>query len=161
MRRRYGIKEIREQLQQLVETRRNALSDLRCRQARQHVDFVQSLDQVLDKVRGDIQETLNVSGPGHSLTPDTAAEIFKVTAGKLERSRLQIAYSKTCLYISNYLGGHGVAGLPAQQQSASRSLNTVMVAVMGVSVKYREDLRQIFCEPSGRERLHQRVCLLL
>jgi hypothetical protein len=28
-----------------------------------------------------------------------------------------------------------------------------MVAVMGVSVKYRDDLRRIFCERAGRERL--------
>ena len=30
-----------------------------------------------------------------------------------------------------------------------------MVAVMGVSVKYRDDLRRIFCDPEGRARLAQ------
>ena len=30
-----------------------------------------------------------------------------------------------------------------------------MVAVMGVSFKYRNDLRQIFCEAAGRDRLKQ------
>lgn len=30
-----------------------------------------------------------------------------------------------------------------------------MVAVMGVSVKYRADLRRLFGDPAGRERLHK------
>jgi hypothetical protein len=33
-----------------------------------------------------------------------------------------------------------------------------MVAVMGVYVKYRKDLQQIFCEDAGRERLQSEFC---
>ena len=55
--------------------------------------------------------------------------------------------------INAHLVKHGVVGLPKAQQTSVTSLDTVMVAVMGVSVKYRKDLRQIFCEPQGRARL--------
>lgn len=79
--------------------------------------------------------------------------MFKLTAGKLERSRIQIAYSRAGIAINAHLIQHGVVGLPLVQQTSARSLDTVMVAVMGVAVKYRSDLRRIFCEPAGRERL--------
>ena len=96
---------------------------------------------------------LDVPGPDHSLTPDSFANHFKITPGKLERSRLQVAYSKACIAINAILIKHGVSELPVVQQTAVRSLDNVMVAVMGVSVKYRKDLKQIFCEPAGRDRL--------
>ncbi|MNH38995.1 hypothetical protein D3C79_1001070 [compost metagenome] len=37
----------------------------------------------------------------------------------------------------------------------ARSLNSVMVAVLGVSVKYREDLRRMFYDDAGREDLQR------
>jgi hypothetical protein len=48
---------------------------------------------------------------------------------------------------------YGVTGLPTEQQTQVRSINTVMIAVLGVSVKSRQDLRKIFDEQSGRDRL--------
>ena len=76
-----------------------------------------------------------------------------MTAGKLERNRLQVGYSKACIHLHSVLIQHGASELPPAQQTSVRSLDTVMVAVMGVYVKYRKDLQRIFCEDAGRERL--------
>jgi hypothetical protein len=129
------------------------LQALQATRARQRQAFDAGLAAVLDKVRDDLQPVLQVSGADPALVPDSFANMFKPTAGKLERSRIQIAYSHACIAINAHLVRHGVVGLPAAQQTSVRSLDTVMVAVMGVSVKYRDDLRRIFCERAGRERL--------
>ena len=138
---------------QLQATRLAHAAALRQLQASQRQRFETDLLSVLDKVEIDIEVLLDVPGPDHSLTPDSFANHFKITPGKLERSRLQVAYSKACIAINAILIKHGVSELPVVQQTAVRSLDNVMVAVMGVSVKYRKDLKQIFCEPAGRDRL--------
>jgi hypothetical protein len=135
---------------------RSALLDgLRARRSEQRERFDGDLAAVLEKVAIDIQAVLDVPGPDHSLTPDSFADQFKVTPGKLERNRLQVAYSRACIEINAILIRHGVTELPLVQQTAVRSLDNVMVAVLGVHVKYRKDLHRIFCEAAGRERLHR------
>jgi len=145
--------EIRLELDRLCLTRHVRLVDLCHRQAQQRQRFDSDLREVLDKVRLNIQGLLDAPGPDHSRTPDSLANQFKVTAGKLERNRLQMAYSKACITINAVLIQHGVSELPLAQQTSLRSLDHVMVAVMGVYVKYRKDLKAIFCESAGRERI--------
>jgi len=53
------------------------------------------------------------------------------------------------------LVAQGVIGLPEAQQTGVRAMDSVMVAVMGVSVKFRDDLRRIFCSDAGREKLQR------
>ncbi|MBF5006745.1 50S ribosome-binding GTPase [Diaphorobacter sp. NR2-3-3-1] len=139
-------------LQTAEESRMQALGDLQQCQLRA---FDEGLATVLDKVRNDLQPVLEVSGTDPALVPDSFENMFKLTAGKRERAHIQIAYSRACIAINAHLVRHGVVGLPMEQQTSVRSLDTVMVAVMGVSVKYRDDLRRIFCEPEGRARLQQ------
>ncbi|GAA5232213.1 GTPase [Verticiella sediminum] len=129
------------------------LGALRREQATQRLAFDAGLNAVLDKVGGDMRAYLETPSEGQALVPDGAGDAYRITAGKVERSRNQIAYSRACIEIDAFLAGHGVIGLPADRHTPARSLNTVMVAVMGVSVKHREHLRRIFCEPAGRERL--------
>lgn len=145
--------ETRAELAQLLAMRNASLGSLREQQSRQRQSFDRDLLAVLDKVRVDIQALLDAPGPDHSRTPDSFANQFKVTAGKLDRNRLQVGYSKACITINGVLIQHGVSELPLAQQTSVRSLDNVMVAVMGVYVKYRKDLQQIFCEDAGRERL--------
>src|SRR3546814_1412354 len=76
--------------------------------------------------------------------------MFKASAGKRERARLQIAYSRACIEIGGVLIKHGLSSLPKSQHVEAQSLNSLVVAVMGVSVKYREDLRKMFGEEAGR-----------
>ena len=52
-------------------------------------------------------------------------------------------------------GASGRLVSPSSLVRGGASGGRVMVAVMGVSVKYRDDLRQIFCDPTGRDRLKQ------
>jgi hypothetical protein len=147
--------ETREELAQLLIAQEKLLDDLRQTQRQQRVDFDHGLKSVIDKVSGDIDAMLNALGTDHSSVPDTAKDAYAITAGKLERAHIQIAYSRACIAIDSFLAGHGVIGLPSEQETVARALNSVMVAVMGVSVKFRKDLRRIFCTEAGRERMQR------
>jgi predicted GTPase len=145
--------EIQEELRRLHAMHSQRLQELNDLHQRQRRDFEQGLATVLDKVCIDLQPVLEVRGIDHSLVPDTATFEFKISAGKQDRARIQIAYSRACIAIRGHLVKHGVLELPVAQQTSVRSLDTVMVAVMGVSVKYRDDLRRLFFEDAGRVNL--------
>lgn len=144
---------LHEELQQLRMTQEEALDRLCTTQQQQRVAFDRGLAAVIAKVSGDIDAMLNALGTDFAIRPDTAKDVYASTAGKRERAVIQIAYSRACIEIDGYLAGHGVAELPSQQHTAASSLNSVMIAVMGVSVKFRKDLRKMFCEAAGRERM--------
>ena len=148
--------EVREELRQLLAAVKAQHESLISTQRRQRQDFDQGLAAVLAQVCCDLQPVLQVSGTDYALVPDSFENMFRLTAGKRERARIQIAYSHACIAISGHLVRHGVVGLPIAQQTSVRSLNTVMVAVMGVSVKYRDELRRIFCEQAGQDSLQDK-----
>jgi hypothetical protein len=142
----------------LVELRaqqESALAALVQTHRQQRHEFDIGLVSVIEKVSRDIDAMLNSLGIDHAILPDTAQDAYRITAGKLERAHIQIAYSKACIELDGFLAGHGVISLPTEQQTSASSLNSVMIAVMGVSVKFRKDLRRIFCEPSGLSRLQR------
>jgi hypothetical protein len=147
--------ETREELAQLLIAQEKLLGDLRETRRQQRVDFDHGLKSVIDKVSGDIDAMLNALGADHASMPDTANDAYAITAGKLERAHIQIAYSRACIAIDSFLAGHGVIGLPSEQETVARALNSVMVAVMGVSVKFRKDLRRMFCTDAGREQMQR------
>ena len=144
-----------EELQTQLQACKTKLSESLAQQRQQRKDFEQGLAAVFDKIAIDLQPVLEVSGTDESLVPDSFENMFKLTAGKRERAQIQIAYSRACIAINAHLVKHGVTALPQAQQTSVRSLDTVMVAVMGVSVKYRDDLRRMFCEPDGLAHLQQ------
>jgi hypothetical protein len=127
-----------------------ALLDL---QQAQRLAFDTGLHAVIVKVGAAIGAMLDTLGFDHAAVADTAKDAYAVTAGKQERATIQIAYSRACIEIDSYLAGQGVVDLPMQQQTIARVMNTVMIAVMGVSVKFRKDLRRMFCTEDGRARL--------
>lgn len=133
----------------------NALTECQAKQRQQSKAFKEDLAAVLLKVSEGLQEILIVSGPDRALEPDSFATMFKASAGKRERARLQIAYSRACIEIGGVLIKHGLTSLPKAQHVEAQSLNSLVVAVMGVSVKYREDLRKMFAEEAGRARLQR------
>ena len=147
--------EMRAELQGLHAEAMQRVQQLQALQQKQGQDFESGLLAVLRKVEQDLQPVLDVKGADDALVPDSFENMFKLTAGKRERAHIQIAYSRACIAINAHLVKHGVVELPAEQQTSVGSLDTVMVAVMGVSVKYRDDLRRIFCEAAGRARLVQ------
>jgi GTP-binding protein EngB required for normal cell division len=148
--------DMRQELETLQREREQVLLGLRDTQVRQAEAFSAGLSDVLDKASGEIQELLDLPGPDHALRPDTHEERFQVTAGKLERARQQLALTKVNRRIGGYLVGHGVDELPPSPGCVASSMNTVMVAVLGISVKYLEDMRRIYCAPSGRAHLQER-----
>ncbi|WP_284077594.1 GTPase [Herbaspirillum aquaticum] len=147
--------EIARQVEQQQTALESALLALRQRQQQQRQDFEQGLQAVLEKVHEDLLPVVEFQGDDPALVPDTAADEFKLTAGKRERARIHVAYSRACIAIRAHLIQHGVEGLPASQQTSVASLDTVMVAVLGISIKYRADLRRRFCEPAGQAQLKQ------
>ncbi len=150
------LHEIRSELQARRFAADTALNQLRQQQQTERLAFEIDLKAILSKVQDDLSElVMNFEGPDPALEPDSFANAFKITPGKLERNRLQVAYSRACIAVNAVLTQHGVVGLPVTQRVASVSLNTVIVAVLGVSVKYRADLRRLFCEPAGHSFLQQ------
>lgn len=147
--------EIREELEQLHARQQQTLESLRRNQVQQRQSFDDGLDAVLHKVGRDIKEVVDAPVADHAVVADTAQDKYNITQAKLERARIQIAYSRACIQIDSFLTGYGVVGLPKEQQVAAGSLNTVMVAVMGVSVKFRSDLRSWFCEAPGHARMQR------
>ena len=145
--------EIREELAVLLAAREKEFEALRDTQRQQRLSFDRGLAKVIEKVSGDIETMLNALGTDHASVPDTAKDAYGITAGKLERAHIQIAYSRACIELDGFLAGQGVIGLPSEQETVARALNTVMIAVMGVSVKFRKDLRRMFCTTAGRERM--------
>ncbi|WP_413459457.1 GTPase [Herbaspirillum huttiense] len=147
--------EIGQQVRQQQDALESGLQTLRQRQQQQRQDFEQGLQAVLEKVHQDLLPVVEFQGDDPALVPDTAADEFKLTAGKRERARIHVAYSRACIAIRAHLIQHGVEGLPASQQTSVASLDTVMVAVLGISIKYRAELRRRFCEPAGQAQLKE------
>ncbi|NIE63576.1 GTPase [Burkholderia sp. Ax-1719] len=131
------------------------LDTLRTKQQQQREEFDRGLRAVIDKSGADIDAMLNALGTDHAIVPDTAKDIYASTAGKRERAHIQIAYSRACIAIDGFLTGRGVMELPSEQRTAASSINSVMIAVLGISVKFRKDLRAMFCDVQGRERMQR------
>ena len=147
------LNEIKTQLIQLQHSTQYTIQQLSAQQQQQRQAFEQGLEAVLSKVREDLQPILVVSDKDDSLEPDSFANMYKVTAGKRDRNRIQVAYSRACIDINSHLIRHGVLELPETQKSHVRSLDTIIVAVLGVSVKLRKDLQRIFFEEAGLNHL--------
>jgi len=145
--------EMRAELETVRRAEAETLSSLRQQQAAQRHVFDDGLETLLAAIGRDMEVVVALAGPDLALVADTGRERYATTAAKLERAHIQVAYSRACIHLDGFLAGHGVSGLPREQQTAAGSLNTVMVAVMGVSVKFRADLHRMFCEAPGRARL--------
>ncbi|MGP9706039.1 GTPase, partial [Psychrobacter sp. AOP31-E1-50] len=124
----------------------------------QRYDFEQDLFKVLNKVQDDLRPIMQVVGKDASLEVDSFATKYQLTAGKKERNRIQVAYSRACIDINSHLIRYGVVGLPESQKTNVRSIDTVLVAVLGVSVKLRRELNLIFFQEVGRQRLKREFC---
>ncbi|ALK34327.1 GTPase [Burkholderia plantarii] len=147
--------EIAAQLDALRAEQDAALATLRERQRQQRDSFDLGLRGVIDKVGARLCAMLDTLGADHASVPDTARDAYASTAGKRERGQIQIAYSRACIEIDGFLAGLGVAELPPGRAQAASSIHSVMIAVMGISVKFREDLRRMFGEAAGRDRLRR------
>ena len=143
------------ELQQQHALRQQRLEALLQRQSEQRHQFDTGLHTVLAKVQTDLLAIINAPGFGNSLTPDYASDQYKLTAAKRERARIQVAYSRACVEIDAFLAGHGVTGLSSGKTPVSGSLYTVMIAVLGISVKHARDLQRIFGSPAGIQQLHE------
>jgi len=141
------------QLEQLHNQRKSKLQSLEFLAQAQERAFDEDLHQVLEQANCDLQDIMQEPESDPALDPGTIGDVYKVTAGKIERSKIQNAYSRACIHIRSVLTRHGVVALPQAQQTGAKGLDTVMVAVLGVSVKYRADLRRLFGNAKGRARL--------
>lgn len=125
-----------------------------CRQADEvETEFIKDLRVALEQGAEDLYDIMQEPEVDHSLDPGSIDDVFSMSAGKLDRSRIQIAYSRACLLIRSVLSKYGMTQLNEDAQVGAASLNTVMVSVMGVSVKFRPQLRRMFGEEAGRDKL--------
>ncbi|SAL29473.1 GTPase Era [Caballeronia terrestris] len=97
--------EIRDELKALHTEQQESLEALLKTQTRQRLDFDQGLKIVIEKVGGDIDMMLNALGADHAVVPDSARDAYAITAGKLERAHIQIAYSRACIEIDGFSPG--------------------------------------------------------
>lgn len=146
---------ISEQLNQLQREQATLQQQLQHTQQQQLKDFDEGLIKILDKIRVDLEPIVHHSGEDEALNPDSFATMFKNTAAKQQRAKVQIAYSRACIDINSHLIRHGVVGLPENQQTQVKSIDTVIVAVFGISVKFRDHLKTLFYSDAERARLQQ------
>lgn len=144
---------IRQALRQHRADRQARIDEALGRQAAERRLFDADLRAVLENAPEDLADVLADPGPDMALRADSVTDRFRATIGRLERGRVQVSYSRVCIKIKAVLVKHGAFDLPVAQHTVSASLNSAMVAVLGVSVKYRADLRKMFCGAAGRERL--------
>lgn len=149
------LNEFNTQLNHIYHTINQKIIALQHTQLQQRQAFDIDLAKTLSKVCEDLRPIVEITGEDESLVADSFENMFKMTAGKLDRARLQVAYSHACIDINNHLIRYGVSGLPQTQNTNVQSLNTVIIAVLGISVKLRKDLKKIFFEAAGQERLTQ------
>ena len=141
------------ELQQQLTLRQSQLEALLQARFEQRHQFDEGLKIVLNKVRAALLGIIDAPGFGKALTPDSVSEQYKLTAAKRERARIQVAYSRSCVEIDAFLAGHGVTGLSNVKNAVCGSLYTVMIAVLGVSVKHASDLQRIFGTVAGIQQL--------
>ena len=151
----YICQHIRDDLTQLHDDIQQNIAQLTQFLADQRRDFDQELVQILDKIQQDLTPIMQVEGKDASLEVDSFAMKYQLTQGKKDRNRIQLAYSRACIDLNSHLIRYGVVGLPAKHQTASPSLNSVIVAVLGISIKLRRELNIIFFQSAGRQRLQR------
>lgn len=151
----YICQHIRDDLTQLHDDIQQNIAQLTQFLADQRRDFDQELVQILDKIQQDLTPIMQVEGKDASLEVDSFAMKYQLTQGKKDRNRIQLAYSRACIDLNSHLIRYGVVGLPDKQKTASPSLNSVIVAVLGISIKLRRELNIIFFQSAGRQRLQR------
>ena len=151
----YICHHIRRDLTQLYDDTQQKITQLTKFLAEQRHNFDQELVQILDKIQQDLTPIMQVEGKDASLEVDSFAMKYQLTQGKKDRNRIQLAYSRACIDLNSHLIRYGVVGLPDKQKTASPSLNSVIVAVLGISIKLRRELNIIFFQSAGRQRLQR------
>lgn len=115
--------------------------------------FMHDMLAMIEQGAEDLKEILKDPPIDYSLQPDTKDDLYRMTAAKQDRNRLHVAYSRACLLMRSVLLRYGMNRITTDDYSNNTSLATVMVAVMGVNVKYRSHLRAIFGTPEARQNL--------
>lgn len=151
----YICQQLRTDLNQLyAETQKN-IHHLQQFLTQQRQSFEEDLTKILAKIQDDLRPIMVIDGKDASLEAESFAMKYQLTQGKKDRNRIQVAYSRACIDINSHLIRYGVIGLPESQKSNARSLDTVIVAVMGISNKLRRELNIIFFQPAGQQRLQR------
>jgi len=139
-------------LNEEIAVRQQALISHQTQMEQAREDFLQGLYAMFAQAAEDV-DALDAGEALIAQRPDTHAERYIMTEAKHARTRQQLVYSRINLRLSAYLTGHAVQMQLPDPGAMPAGLNTVMVAVLGVAVKYRDELRRMFCEQAGSQRL--------
>lgn len=137
-----------------VAVRAQALTAHTDQLAQSRAAFLHGLQALFAQAAEEI-EALDAGEAALALQPDTHAQRYVMTDAKRARTRQQLVYSRINLRLSAYLTGNAVQLHLPDPGAMPAGLNTVMVTVLGVAVKYRDELRRMFCETSGANRLQR------
>lgn len=146
---------IRSDLVHLQAQTQQQISDLSQCLADQRQNFDHELSHLLTKIQEDLRPLMTIEGKDASLEEDSFAMKYQLTQGKKDRNRIQVAYSRACIDLNSHLIRYGVVGLPDSQKTGNPSLDSVIVAVLGISVKLRRELNLIFFQAAGQQRLQR------
>ncbi len=138
----------------VIAVRARALAACTEQLAQSRAAFLHGLQALFTQAAEEI-EALDADEAALALQPDTHAQRYVMTDAKRARTKQQLVYSRINLRLSAHLTGHAVQLHLPDPGAMPAGLNTVMVTVLGVAVKYRDELRRMFCETAGAQRLQR------
>ena len=141
-------------VQPIIEQRRSALQQQGAALEASRTGFIAGLEALLLKAADDVGQLQPVPMDAPSDLPSSQFSSGRSLRSKLITAQL-LASAKINLALSSYLAAHGVDRLPADPSRPPTAMDTVMVAVLGISAKYLDDLQRLFCTPEGSERLRR------
>ncbi|WP_313206519.1 GTPase [Stenotrophomonas sp.] len=141
-------------LQDITEQRRAAVQQLDAELATARQAFIAGLDAVLLKAADEVAVLQPVPDDAPADLPSSQFSSGRSLRSKIITGHL-LASAKINLSLSSYLGAHGVDALPPDPSRPPTTMDTVLVAVLGISVKFLDDLRRLFCGSEGPERLRR------
>ncbi|SPY31691.1 hypothetical protein [Oligella urethralis] len=110
--------QLAHELNEKQQAQTKALAQLRCAASETEESFIKDLKIALEQGAELLHDIMQEPDVDHSLDPGSIDDVFKMSAGKLDRSRIQIAYSRACLLIRSVLTKYGMQSL--QRRSKSR-----------------------------------------
>ena len=141
-------------LQDITDQRRAAVQQLDAELATARQAFITGLDAVLLRAADEVAVLQPVPDNAPADLPSSQFSSGRSLRSKIITGHL-LASAKINLSLSSYLGAHGVDALPPDPSRPPTTMDTVLVAVLGISVKFLDDLRRLFCGSEGLERLRR------
>lgn len=149
----YYFEVLQDELQALHQQHSDKHAQLSQRADEVERNFLRDLSEALEQGTEILQDVMQEPEVDHAMDPGIEGDTFRMTAGKQERARIHIAYSQACLLVRSVLTQYDML---RYQPKGDAGMTTVMVMVMGISVKMRSHLREMFGTEASRAELRDK-----